>query len=578
MPEETIDPRKVEVRWGVMIPLRDGVHLCATVYLPSVRAQPAPAIFTLTPYIAQTWHDYGMYFAAHGSPFLTIDVRGRGNSEGIFRPLIHEATDAYDIVEWLAGQPYCNGAVSMWGGSYAGYAQWAAASQLPPHLATIVPAAAPHIGTDFPMLGNITTTYLMQWLTLVFGRTSQDRLFWQNERFWGAKFAQWLESGAAFRELDSQLGYPSEIFQEWLAHPEPDEHWARLNPTGEQYASLSIPILSITGAHDAAQWGALTHYREHLRHASPKQRAQHYLIIGPWDHAGTRAPMSRFCGLEVGPDSLVDLRKLHCEWYAWTMQAGAKPAFLKKNVAYYVMVSEKWRYADSLEAATARQRRLYLHSTGNPTDIFNSGTLSERALVASESDQYVYDPRDTSLAALESTIDPLSRLDHRMVYASAGRHLVYHSAPLTADAEITGFFKLDLWISIDQPDTDIRASIYDVGVDGSAVLLTSDSIRARYRESLVRPKLIDTREPLLYSFERFMFVSRLIKAGHRLRLVIGAINSIFNQKNYNSGGVVSDETVRDARVVTVTLIHDASRPSVLHVPIGQPESSQAHHD
>jgi hypothetical protein len=75
-----------------------------------------------------------------------------------------------------------------------------------------------------------------------------------------------------------------------------------------------------------------------------------------------------------------------------------------------------------------------------------------------------------------------------------------------------------------------------------------------------------------YDFERFMFISRVVKKGHCLRLVIGPINSIYSQKNYNSGGVVSEESMQDARIVTVKLFHDESHPTTLYVPIGQPES------
>src|SRR6202021_1072628 len=159
------------------IPLRDGVRLSATVYTPRNQKAPAPCLFTLTPPIPQSYPDRGIYFAAHGYPFLTVDVRGRGNSEGEFRPLIQEAKDGYDVVEWLARQPYCNGKVSMWGGSYAGYDQWATAKEFPPHLATIVPVAAPYAGVDFPMQGNISDTYLMQWLTMTSGHTSQEMVF-----------------------------------------------------------------------------------------------------------------------------------------------------------------------------------------------------------------------------------------------------------------------------------------------------------------------------------------------------------------------------------------------------------------
>src|SRR6185312_9661003 len=91
----------VDFQWGVKIPLRDGVRLNATLYRPQGQKDPLPCIFTLTPYIAQSYHERGMYFAAHEYVFLTVDVRGRGNSEGEFTPLLQEARDGYDVVEWL---------------------------------------------------------------------------------------------------------------------------------------------------------------------------------------------------------------------------------------------------------------------------------------------------------------------------------------------------------------------------------------------------------------------------------------------------------------------------------------------
>src|SRR5687767_3873177 len=91
-------PEGVQMRWGVKIPLRDGVRLNATLYLPPNHRTPTPVIFTLTPYIAQTYHEQAMYFALHGYPFLAVDVRGRGNSEGEFRPNVQEAQDGSDVV------------------------------------------------------------------------------------------------------------------------------------------------------------------------------------------------------------------------------------------------------------------------------------------------------------------------------------------------------------------------------------------------------------------------------------------------------------------------------------------------
>src|SRR4030081_100574 len=96
-----------------------------------------------------------------------------------------------EVAECLARQPYCNGRVTMWGVSYAGYDQWATAKEFPPHLATIVPVAAPYIGVDFPMSGNIFAPYDMQWLTFTSGHASQEKIF-ADSAFWGARYRQWF--------------------------------------------------------------------------------------------------------------------------------------------------------------------------------------------------------------------------------------------------------------------------------------------------------------------------------------------------------------------------------------------------
>ncbi len=310
------DASKVEFQWGVKIPLRDGVQLNATVYTPREQKEPAPCVFTLTPYISQSYHDRGMYFAAHGYPFLTVDVRGRGNSEGEFRPLPAGSARRPRRGRVARQQPYCNGKVTMWGGSYAGYDQWVTATEFPPHLATIVPgrlAVRRHRLPDARQ--HLLSPYDMQWLTFTSGHASQDRIF-GDDKFWRAKNREWFESGRRSRTSTSIVGNPSPTFQEWVAHPRVDAYWDSYNPTAEQYAKLSIPILTITGQlrrRSAGRDRALPPVHEERR--LPEGRARHYLIIGPWDHAGTRTPQAEFGGLTFGPASLVDLPKLHLEWY-----------------------------------------------------------------------------------------------------------------------------------------------------------------------------------------------------------------------------------------------------------------------
>src|SRR6266571_4910380 len=119
----------VRLQWNVRIPMRDGITLSATLYLPSDSTGPQPCLFALTPYTVHRNHLRAKYFATRGYPFFVIDARGRGNSEGIFRPYIQEAADGYDIVEWIARHSCCNGKVAAFSGSYEGYSQWATAKE-----------------------------------------------------------------------------------------------------------------------------------------------------------------------------------------------------------------------------------------------------------------------------------------------------------------------------------------------------------------------------------------------------------------------------------------------------------------
>src|SRR5437868_8468212 len=94
-----------DIRWGVKIPMRDKVELNATLYFPKTpdgSMPKTPVVFTLTPYISDTYHPRASYFASHGYVFALVDVRGRGNSGGELEPFAQEPHDGHGVVEWLA--------------------------------------------------------------------------------------------------------------------------------------------------------------------------------------------------------------------------------------------------------------------------------------------------------------------------------------------------------------------------------------------------------------------------------------------------------------------------------------------
>ena len=566
--------KSVDVLWGVKIPMRDGVKLNATVYKPAEQTDPLPVVFTLTPYNADTYHDRAMYFARNGFVFALVDCRGRGNSGGQFEPFVNEGRDGYDVVEWLAVQPWSSGKVAMWGGSYAGSDQWSTLKEFPPHLDTIVPAAAPHLGVDWPFWHNIFYTYDIQWITHTSGLTADPNLF-EDSSYWFEKYREFSLKHLPFQELDRFAGNPSAIFQKWLEHPTPDSYWDATAPNAEQYKQIRIPILTITADYDISQPGAMAYYRGHMRYATPEAVSGHYLIIGPWDHSGTRTARAEVGGLTFGPASLLNLNKLNKEWYDWTMKGGPKPEFLKKRVAYYVTGLEQWKYADSLEDISKTTLTLYLHSDGSANDVFRSGAMEEQQPAKEPPDKYTYDPMDfrpeqldpKGVCSFAEACGEHSITGQRQATNLFGNGVVYHSAPFAEDTEITGSVKFTAWMAIDTPDTDFQVLLYEILPDGTSIGLTGDRMRARYRESLRQEKLIRPGEINRYDFQTFTFFSRRIAKGSRLRLLLISPNSIYMEKNYNSGGIVARESGKEARVAHITLYHDAEHPSRLELPV-----------
>jgi putative CocE/NonD family hydrolase len=577
-PSPSPAPTEYDLRWGVKIPLRDKVELNATIYLPKTpdgSTPKTPVVFTLTPYISDSYHARAAYFASHGYVYALVDVRGRGNSGGDFEPFAQEPHDGHDVVEWLAQQPFCDGKVAMWGGSYAGFDQWATAKEFPPHLATIVPAAAAHPGLDYPSSNNIGMTYDMQWFTFTSGKAGQQNLF-GDSKFWRTKFLEGYKKHIAFKTLDSFVGNPSASFQRILKHPTMDAYYDAMVPSVDQFKKISLPILTITGQYDGDEMGAMTYYRDHIANAASDSRAKHFLVIGPWDHAGTRTPTDEVGGVKFGKDAVVDLNDLHRQWYDWTMKNGPKPAFLKNQVAYYLIAAGnsgangEWKYADNYENLIANPKSFYFDSkNGDANGVFRSGTLTETK-PSNGVDKFVYDPLDThrgeTVEGVESN-DKTAGIDQSFPLSIGNDGLVYHTEALPDETPLVGCPAATLCLSIDTPDVDLECDLYEIQPDGTSIALWTDLRRLRYRESLREGKLVKPGEIVKCEFNPGLFVARKMMKGSRLRLVVSAINSIFWQKNYCSGGVVADETAKDAHTCHVQIYHDAQHASMIQLPL-----------
>jgi uncharacterized protein len=553
--EETTSSYQVQMQ--VKVPLRDGVHLNATLYRPDSLQDPLPVIFLFTPYPEDTSHSSGAYFAAHGYIYAVVDVRGRGDSEGVFDPFAHEGQDGYDIVEWFAKQPWCNGKLAMFGGSYAGGDQWLTATMRPPHLTTIVPTASAHPGVDFPASHHILTPYDVQWLALTTGHVLYSQVL--RDSLWDNAAKRLYLDKASFKDIDTYTGTKSEIFQTWIRHPDLDEYWKTREGSGEQIAGVHIPVLEVTGTHDGDEPGALSFHADH--DASPANAQTTYLVVGPWNHGGTRDPTQDVDSEHFGTASLIDIRRLHLQWYDYTMKGGPKPAFLQKNVMYYVAGSgaECWKSADSLSQVSSSSLTLFLDASGGAKSVYHSGVLSP-ILNGTTGGEWLSDPNDLS-AANAPDAQPGAMLH--------GNGLVFHSAPFAEDTEIDGKMDLRLWLSIDAPDTDLSASLYLVTPDGKSHYLTDSALRARYRNSEEHPEPIHKNQPEEYRFspDQPFFAERAPK-GSQLRLVLMSLNDPQHEKNWNSMKPVADQTGQDARVAHIRLLQTTEHPSTLTLPLG----------
>ncbi|HEV2473604.1 MAG TPA: CocE/NonD family hydrolase, partial [Chthonomonadales bacterium] len=213
---------QVKIDRNVKIAMRDGVQLAADIYRPDSPGT-FPVILQRTPY-GRALAVEGTRYAKRGYVFVAQDVRGRGDSKGVFEPFVNESNDGYDSVEWCARQPWSTGNVGMIGGSYLGYVQWAAAREGSPHLKCIVPIVSP----PDPFF-NIPYAFGAFFLS--------PTLWWSAAVDNGATNitdpAKQLRDLKAFytlplTEVDKALyGHHLAFYQEALKHPTNDDYWQR---------------------------------------------------------------------------------------------------------------------------------------------------------------------------------------------------------------------------------------------------------------------------------------------------------------------------------------------------------------
>lgn len=531
------DNRRYHIQDSVMIKTPEGFTLSAVVVRKKdvTTPQPAALLFFMYANTAQSLNE-AKQSAANGYVGVVADVRGKRFSPDAIAPYENEATDVNAVIDWISRQDWSNGKVGMYGGSYSGFAQWAATKNLHPALKTIVPYVAAIPGLGLPMENNIFITPNYGWAFYVTNNKHLDNEVYNDPHRWNRMQDNWYASGAAYNKIDSVDGTPNPWLQKWLKHSSFDRYWQDMIPYKEDFSRINIPVLSITGYYDDGQISAIQYLKEHYKY---NPQADHQLIIGPYDHFGAQqggTPVLR--GYEVDPVALINTRELTYQWLDYVLKGKEKPTLVKDKIIYQVMGANIWKHASTLEELNAKNTRFYL------TDI-----SSDKGFKLSS-----YKPAEAS--ALHQEVDFKDRGSSTNEYypypiikdeldKSSG--LFFLSDTLTEDAELSGTFSGELKASINKRDMDIGVVLYEVMPDGRYFCLSYYLGRASYAEDMSVRKLLIPGKKETIPFERTRMVSRRLSKGSRLLVVLNINKNSGAQINYGTGKDVSEETVADAQ-------------------------------
>jgi hypothetical protein len=554
MPETAL--HEVWIDFDRRLALRDGVELSADVYRPldSKNGKRFPAILVRTPYNknSNAGLDTGRWFAARGYAVVIADVRGRGDSDGVFRPYFNDGRDGYDCIEWCAAQPWCDGAVGTLGGSYLGHIQWLAALEQPPHLKTMIVLVTPSDPFVETPTGCPSPMHLC-WLHLVSGRLEQnmsavnwEQVYWHLPLF----------------SMDEQAGRVNRPWREMLGHTRLDEYWQPLCYQG-RFSEIDLPVLHISGWYDDEQIGTPLNFAGMRRSgASEHARQNQRLLMGPWGHAVNT--VQKLGEVDFGAGSLIDLRGLQLDWFERYLKSRSGDPQHAAPVRIFVMGENRWRDEGEWPLRRTQWTHFYLHSQGSANSRLGDGLLSTRTPASQPPDGYTYDPSRPVPFLGESTSSQIGGPDD---YAAVERRddvLVYQTPPLEEELEITGPIRLELYASSSAVDTDFMAKLVDVHPSGFVQRLCDGMVRARFRDGMENPILIEPGAIYRYEIDLWN-TSQVFFKGHRIGLEIASSAFPKYDRNLNTG----EDLASGVRMLAAqqAVYHDQEHPSALLLPV-----------
>ena len=571
-PPADVPPRNdIRVDNRVAIPMRDGVILYADVYRPVGEGR-FPVLVSRTPYSTERFpasYEAGVYFSRRGYVYVFQDVRGRHESDGRWEPFFDDEKDGYDTIEWAAKQRWSDGKVGMEGGSYLGQNQWRAAQAAPPSLVTIFPSVA-------------STSIYHDWITLNgawrlsfnfgWGPVRQESRIMQNV---GAHTVAGLhaihyDEVQRHLPLDSMqqlVGRNARFYNDWLANPDYNDYWKPLN-VEEMFNKIAIPVHTFGGWFDIFSQGTLRGY-EGMSHKGATEQARRgsHIVIGAWGHGSSQ----KTGDIDFGPTAHVDEQALALRWYDSRLKGIDNGVDREPPVKLFLMGRNEWVLENEYPLARTNYRPMYFAGGGKANTDKGDGRLTwDKPRGSSAADRFRYDPNDPVPSVGGNnccgTPTPAGPRDQRKI---EGRQdvLIYTSDVLQDEIEVTGPVKVVLHASSDAVDTDFVARLVDVHPDGTTYNMAEGTLRARYRDSLSRPSLLQPGQ--VYRFEIDMVgTSVAFLKGHRLRVHV--TSSHFPQFDRHPNTGTKFGATKEVRAALQTVYHDSERSSHILLPVIPP--------
>ena len=536
----------IRVQRGVSMTTSDGVKLVSDIFHPA-GARRTPTILvrinyskTLTTTLIETIA--GRLWAERGYTTVIQGTRGRYESGGSFHPFATERQDGIETLAWVKRQPWYDGRLGMWGGSYFGYTQWVLFDQVDPRSSAfmIQIASSDFHGMFYPG-GAFSLESALFWAVRSHEKTDVTPA--QKD------LARGYDGFPLSKADDRAVGSDIPFFDEWVNHPTRDAYWAHVDGSGRA-RRLRAPVLLMGGWFDAFLPTELHDFETIRRDADPRVASATRLIIGPWGHARTPTLPGGVKPRNYRLESIAP----SVAWFDQRLLGRRSPGRRPAPIRFYELGANVWRDAWQWPLARTRFTSFYLRSDGSANSSAGNGTLARVPPATGSHDTYTYDPRDPVPTRGGAMLGPRSGIFLQNDVERRRDVLVYTTPPLSRDVEVTGPIKLVLYVSSTARSTDFTGKLVDVYPDGRAYNVSDGILRVALTP--VRRRQIEIE---------LWPTSMLFRKSHRIRLEVSSSNYPRFDRNPNTGGDIA--TATHPVTAAETVYDGAATPSRLILPV-----------